>query len=72
VEGATQRGRFDEEMINEELPPYVDGNDRWGISQVWNRHRVTRYFAIVRRPFFRQQDAVVEASIDAHRTITLR
>ena len=60
VVDAAQRGVFDQEVVDEELAAYVDGDDSWRVGQVGNREWVAAGFDGAWRPFGRELDAVVE------------
>ena len=60
VEGALQGRLVDEEVVDEELPADVDGDDRRAGTRGRRGHRVARHVPEPRRPGGRQPDAVVE------------
>ena len=56
-----QVGRFDQKIIDEELPAHVDGNDLGGIVEIRHRHGLSGLrVEMIRRPDPGQDDAIVE------------
>ena len=60
MEGPRERGVLDQELINKELPPQVDRDDRRRVLQVRDRHRFAGQRRAHRRPFFRQLYSVIK------------
>ena len=59
VEGSLQRGLFHQKVVDQQLPPHVDGDHFRRVLEIGHRHHLAIQLFQLRRPLLGQADAVV-------------